>query len=76
MYPYVLRWGMKRYAFLRLEYGANKVIADCGPCDFATALEKFRKMCINLTLDDSGYAKLGDTSFCIAEYHENFTSIP
>lgn len=68
---------MKRYAFLRLENGANKVIADCGPCDFATALAKFRKMCINLTLDDSGYCKYTDTvSFCIAEYHDQFATLP
>lgn len=68
---------MKRYAFLRLQYGANQVIAECGPCDFKTALTKFREMVKpSLVLDDDGYAKLGDVSFCIAQFHENFSEIP
>jgi hypothetical protein len=68
---------MTRYAFLRLQYNANKVIADCETSTLEEAVEKFRKMCGDtLMLDDSGYGKIGDVSFCIAEYHENFAILP
>ena len=67
---------MKRYALLRLQDGANQVIGDCGPCDFKTAVATFQKGCVNITLDDKGYAKLGDRiSFCVAEYHESFCTM-
>lgn len=66
---------MKRYAFARLEYGANKVIAECGPCTFEHALENFRATCgSNLMLNDRGYAKVNNVSFCIAEYYEAISS--
>jgi hypothetical protein len=68
---------MKRYALIRLLHNANTVIAECGPCDFEEALSKFRKMCGNtLYLDDDGYGKLGEVTFCIAEFHENFATLP
>jgi len=68
---------MKRYALIRLEYGANKVLAESAPCDFKTALDKFQSLFSGaLDLDERGYAKLNDmTSFCIAEYHENFSPL-
>ena len=67
----------KRYAFLRMQYGANIVIAECGPCSFDHALEQFRKMAPGLEIDGTGYVKFNDDiSFCIAEYHENFAILP
>jgi hypothetical protein len=67
---------MKRYAFLRLEHGANKVIFDVNAVDDKDAIEQFNECIVGSQLNEEGYAKLGDVTFCIAEYHENFATIP
>ena len=66
---------MKRFAFLRLERGANKVIFDANATDSKHAIEQFNKSLAGIQLDMDGYAKLGDVTFCIAEYHEGFANI-
>lgn len=66
---------MKRFAFLRLEHGGNKVIFDCNAPDLATAVKIIKEHVTNVTLDDDGYGKLGNVSFCVAEYWEPFYTL-
>ncbi len=66
---------MKRYALLRLESGANKVIFDCHAPDLFTAVETFKQHVTNVTLDKYGYGTLGAVSFCVAEYWEPFHTL-
>ena len=66
---------MKRYALLRLESGANKVIFDTEAPDLFTAVEKLKKSVIGVTLDKYGYGTVGSVSFCVAEYFEPFLTV-
>lgn len=66
---------MKRYALLRLENNANKVIFDCNAPDLASAVETFKAHVTNVTLDEYGYGKLGNVSYCMAEYWEPFYTL-
>lgn len=67
---------MKRYALLRLENGANKVLFDCHAPDKATAVQKFKNSIKGVTLDDDGYGTYHHVTFCVAEYFEPFHTLP
>jgi len=54
---------VKRYALLRLESGANKVIFDTEAPDLFTAVEKFKGLVVGVTLDKYGYGTVGAVSF-------------
>ena len=66
---------MKRFALLRLENNANKVIFDTQAATMKNAIEQFNKSLTSIQLDANGYGKLGDVTFCIAEYFEPFHTI-
>jgi len=66
---------MKRFALLRLENGANKVIFDTKAPTLEAAVEHFRKCVTGINLDKHGYATMGMTSYCVAEYWEPFHTI-
>lgn len=69
---------MKRFALLRLEHGSNKVIVDFTGTKPA-AIAAFNATFTPNTpkLDADGYAKVSETvSLCVAEYHENFATLP
>lgn len=68
---------MKRFALLRLEHGGNKVIMDfTGTKPAAIAAFNATFTANTPKLDADGYAKVNETvSLCVAEYHENFTTL-
>lgn len=67
---------MKRFALIRLENGANKVIFDTEATDLFGAVENFKKSVTNVTLDKYGYGTVGTVSlFCVAEYFEPFHTV-
>jgi len=59
---------MKRYALLSLLHNANKVIGECYAATKKEAVEKFQKTHPYCLLDDDGYAKNMDLTYCVAEY--------
>ena len=67
---------IKRFALLRLEYGSNKVVFDFTGT-FEQARQAFNKTLVGSPLlDEQGYCKVNETvSLCMAEYHENFTTL-
>jgi hypothetical protein len=69
---------MKRFALLRLENGANKVIFDCHAISVKAAAEAFNTHFTPATpkLNDDGYAKLNNgVTICVAEYAEPFHTL-
>jgi len=66
---------MKRFAFLKLESGGNKVVFDTVAPDLFAAVETFKKSVTNVTLDKYGYGTLGAVSYCVAEYWEPFHTV-
>ena len=69
---------MKRYVLLRLQYGANGVLAEHKSASFASAVNYFKEVYADLNLDCMGYAKVEATgvSYCIAECYESISSLP
>ena len=60
---------MKRFALLKLCAGGNKVIFDCHAKDVAGAAAKFNESRGDVPpLDSEGYSKIGDITFCVAEF--------
>jgi hypothetical protein len=57
---------MKRYFLLRLQYNANRVITECDVATWAWALKTLQADC-PVKLDEMGYAKNGDITYCVAE---------
>jgi hypothetical protein len=66
---------MKRFAFLKLEHGGNKVVFDTNAPDLFAAVETFKQHVVNVDLDEYGYGKRGDVSYCVAEYWEPFHTV-
>lgn len=65
---------MKRFALLWLEYNANKVIFDTKAKDASTAIAQFNKSLTGMKLDEHGYFKMGEVTFCIAEYFNAYST--
>jgi len=68
---------MKRFAFLQLfptphpdmyNTSGNKVMDEHSCSSFQEAVIEFRRRFPHLNLNDNGYSKVGNSSFCIAEY--------
>jgi len=63
---------MKRFAFLKLfpaGWGSgNKVLAECQTNTIKEAQEHFQPMFPHIVLNCNGYAKVMETTYCIAEY--------
>jgi len=59
---------MKKYALLRLKFNANFVIAEKFGHSKKDAIKFFQENFPLLKLDDDCYSKIGDESWCIAEY--------
>lgn len=66
---------MKRFALIRLESGANKVVFDCFATDLFDAVKQFKEHVTNVTLDQYGYGTVGAVSYCVAEYWEPFYTL-
>ena len=66
---------MKRYAFLRLENNANKVIFETVAANVKDAAQQFNRSLKNIQLDEYGYGKLGEVTYCVAEFYEPFYSV-
>lgn len=70
---------MKRFALLRLEHNANKVIMDfTGTKEQAIAAFNniITGVADNQKLNADGYCKVSETvTLTVAEYHENFQTI-
>ena len=58
---------MKKFALLKLKYNANQVVADHECIVIAEAIQYFKQLS-QLPLDEHGYYKNGETTFCVAEY--------
>ncbi len=68
---------MKRFALLRLHNNANTVIFDCYADTVLEAVKQFNPCLTNMPqLSDDGYCKVGDITFCVAEYHQSFATLP
>ena len=67
---------MKRFALLRLQHGANKVVFDCHAPDLAAAVKTFNRSFTGGKLDADGYEKIGDVTYCVAEYWDPFHTLP
>lgn len=73
---------MKRFALLRLENNANKVIFDCEAATQQEAIKVFnRSLDNNSQLNKDGYkliwenSSFGNVSLCAAEYFEPFHTV-
>ncbi len=70
---------MKRFALLRLQHNANKVIFDINAPDLAAAIETANKSLTNVQLDKDGYGRIEGSNefdhvtYCIAEYFSSYT---
>jgi hypothetical protein len=64
---------MKRYALLYLYpcgWGSgNKVIAEYACFHSDEAVKHFQTCYPSLELDSNGYAKVGEMTYCIAQFH-------
>jgi hypothetical protein len=60
---------MKRYALLSLLHGANHVIGECNAVNNHHAIRTFQKTHPHCHLNDEGYAKNMDITYCIAEFY-------
>ena len=59
---------MKRFAFLFLLNNSNMVMNEYYGITKADAVEHFQSKHPELTLDEDGYCKVGQVTWCVAEY--------
>ena len=62
---------MKKFYFLYLENNSNKVLLECSRHTKTEARYYFQNYYPHLKLDNDGYAKAGNVSYCIAEAFQN-----
>ncbi len=58
----------KRFAFLELFENSNRVIAEGEYENKMVAVAAFQQKFPHLILNDDGYYKIGNLSYCVAEY--------
>jgi hypothetical protein len=58
---------MKTYCLLLLRNNANTAIAEIEATSKAAAVQHFQLAKPELKLNEAGYAKHGNTSYCVAE---------
>lgn len=51
--------------------GSNRVLAECNATTLEHAVEQLSPLCLAATLDKTGYAKVSDTTYTVAEYYNN-----
>ncbi len=69
---------MKTYYLLRLENNANTVLRECEAKDLAEAVKFFNSTFrlfngtgqVPFGLNDNGYRKTGEITYCVAERHD------